>query len=246
MRKDCVLVVGGKWHDFDFARRELLALIGEDEQVRIRVFEDYEDIAAIERAHFLVSYTCDVVPSLGVQERLREWVGAGHRWLALHGTNSILRFQDDGKVDAPDWAPHFMETLGTAFVAHPPIMPFRVEITDPDHPLVRGIASFETEDELYLSRPTAEIETLMHVDFAGEAPAFVVKDWSHGRHPLVYLRHVEEGGILYNALGHCRGHLDMQPLLDWFPTVQRGAWLRPEYYELLRRGIAWAKTAAVS
>ncbi len=246
-RIDCVLVAGGKWHDIDFARLELLKLLAEDDHVRVRVFEDYEAIKAIEAADILVSYTCDVTPSLDVQERLRAWVAGGKRWLALHGCNSVLRFLESGKVDAPDWAPHFMETLGTAFVAHPPVGPFRVEVTQPDHPLVAGIVAFDTEDdELYLSRPTAEIDTLLHVDFAGEAPAFVVDHWEQGRHPLMYLRTLGSGTVLYNALGHCRGHHDMHPKLDWFPTVQRGAWRCAEYYELLRRGIAWTKEPLVS
>ena len=246
MRIDCVLVAGGKWHDIDFARLELLKLLAEDEMVRVRVFEDYENIAAIEAADLLVSYTCDVIPSLAVQERLRAWVAGGKRWLALHGTNSVLRFLETGKVDAPDWAPHFMETLGTRFEAHPPIAPFRVEVTQPDHPLVAGIAPFETEDELYLSRTLAPVETLLHVDFEGSAPAFVAADWAPGRHPLLYLRRIGDGAVLYNALGHCRGHLDMQPRLAWFPSVQRGSWERPEYYELLRRGLAWAKPRPLS
>ena len=47
-RVNCVLVCGGVWHDMDFARLELLKLLAEDERVRTRVFEDYENIAAIE------------------------------------------------------------------------------------------------------------------------------------------------------------------------------------------------------
>lgn len=246
-RIDCVLVAGGKWHDIDFARLELLKLLAEDPRVRVRVFEDYEAIAAIEAADFLVSYTCDVTPSLDVQERLRAYVAGGRRWMALHGCNSVLRFLENGKVDTPDWAPHFMETLGTAFMAHPPVGPFRVEVTAPDHPLVKGIAPFEPQDdELYLTRQTAPIETLLHVEFEGKAPAFVAEDWPQGRHPLMYLRKLGRGEVLYNALGHCRGHLDMHPKLDWFPTVQRGAWACPEYHELLRRGLAWAKEPRLS
>lgn len=244
-RIEAVLVAGGKWHDIDFARLELLKLLAEDERVRVRVFEDYEAIEVIEAADFLVSFTCDVTPSLDVQERLRTYVAGGRRWMALHGCNSVLRFLGNGKVDAPDWAPHFMETLGTAFVAHPPVGPFRVEVTAPNHPLVAGIDAFEPQDdELYLSRPTAPIETLLHVDFEGEAPAFVEDRWARGRHPLMYIRAIGDGAVLYNALGHCRGHYDMHPKLEWFPTVQRGAWNCPEYYELLRRGIAWTKERA--
>ena len=42
-----------------------------------------------------------------------------------------------------------METLGSQFVAHPPIAPYRVEATQPEHPLVAGIEPFEADDELY-------------------------------------------------------------------------------------------------
>jgi hypothetical protein len=78
----CVLIAGGLYHDIDFARLELLKLLAEDERVRVRVFEDYENIAAIKAADILISYTCDVVPSLPAQEALRKWVeeaGAGTR-----------------------------------------------------------------------------------------------------------------------------------------------------------------------
>ena len=118
------LVAAGKYHDIDFARLEILKLLAEDERMRVRVFEDYSNIAAIRESDFLVTYTCDVMPSLDEQEALRAWVEGGGRWYALHGTNSILRFLADGKVDSPRWAPHFMETLGTMFIAHPPIAPY--------------------------------------------------------------------------------------------------------------------------
>ena len=53
----CVLIAGGKWHDIDFARLELMKLLAEDERVRVRVFEDYENIAAIEKAAQSVART---------------------------------------------------------------------------------------------------------------------------------------------------------------------------------------------
>ena len=51
-RIDCVLIAGGKYHDIDFARLELLKLLAEDERVRVRVFEDYRNVDAIDSAHF--------------------------------------------------------------------------------------------------------------------------------------------------------------------------------------------------
>jgi len=133
-RIDCVLIAGGKYHDIDFARLELLKLLAEDMRVRVRVFEDYENLAALKAADMIVSYTCDVTPSLAAQECLRRWVEKGGRWYALHGTNSILRFLESGLVDTPDERPDVMAMLGTQFVAHPPIGPFKVQVKQPEHP----------------------------------------------------------------------------------------------------------------
>ena len=43
----CVLVAAGKYHDIDFARLEILKLLAEDDRIRVRIFEDYENIEAI-------------------------------------------------------------------------------------------------------------------------------------------------------------------------------------------------------
>ena len=76
----CVLIAGGKYHDIDFARLELLKLLAADERVRVRVFEDYRNVAAISEADFIVTYTCDVIPSMEAQEALRAFLQRGGRW----------------------------------------------------------------------------------------------------------------------------------------------------------------------
>ncbi|MCO6056861.1 ThuA domain-containing protein [Pseudomonas sp. MOB-449] len=239
-RIDCVLVAAGKYHDIDFARLEVLKLLAENPRIRVRVFEDYSNLEAIAAADFLVTYTCEVIPSLEQQQFLRAWLERGGRWYALHGTNSILRFLEDGRVETPDWAPHFMETLGSQFASHPPIASFRVEVTQPEHPLVHGIEPFEVLDEQYLMDMTAEVEVLLHTDFEGETPGFVRDRWLHARHPVLYRRGVGQGAVLYLTLGHCRGHYDLRPLMDWWPQVDRCAWDLPVFHELLRRGLSWA------
>jgi len=236
--------VGGRYHDFDFARVEVLKLLAEHEHVRTRVFEDFEAIDAIAEADFLVSYTCDVLPSPAAQKNLRRFVERGGRFFALHGTNSILRFIEPGKVDTPDLAPEFMEILGSSFAAHPPIGEYRVEVTAPDHPLCVGLQPFMVTDELYLSRARAEIEVLLHAEFAGETPNFTDHHWEAGPYPVLYRRALGRGAVLYLTLGHCRGHHDLRPLADWWPQVDRGSWTSPTFYELLRRGIGWAGEAS--
>jgi hypothetical protein len=248
-RIDVVLVAGGKWHDIDFARLEILKLLGTDERVRVRVFEDYESIAALRGAQSLVTYTCDVVPSLAAQEALRRWLEQGGRWYALHGSNTILRYLSGAIGDAddplrfavPDLAPHFAETLGSLFISHPPYRRYRVEVADGAHPLTRGLQPFETEDEQYLFDLRGPARTLLHARHAGPAGAqFPPIDLADAFYPVLYLKDWGKGGVLYNALGHCRGRHDMQPLLEE-ATPQRGSWDTPEFREVLARGLTWAK-----
>lgn len=239
---NAVLIASGRYHDIDHARLEILKILGSNPCIRTRVFEDYSRIDAITNADFIISYTCDVTPSLPAQEALRRYIAGGGRWYALHGTNAILRFTEDGLVDTPNLAPHFMETLGTIFQGHPPIGPYLVHKTAAgrDHPLTADIEPFETVDELYLSTVLAEIEVLLAAGFAGRVDRFTTSQWEQQDHPVLYLRRIGSGTILYLTLGHCRGHHDMQPLMEFYPRVERGSWDNPVFHTLLRRGIDWA------
>ena len=240
-RINCVLVAGGKYHDIDFARLELLKLLAEDQRFRVRVFEDYEKVDALAEADCLISYTCDIVPSLCAQEVLRDWLAGGGRWYALHGTNSILRLLEDGTWDAPRWAPLYMNLLGSQFISHPPIEPYLVTVADPEHPLVTAVEPFETSDELYHLETHGDLHVLLETECTEPGTGFVEADAAPGTHPVFYLKDHGKGGVLYLTLGHCRGHYDLQPLMEWWPTVDRCAWDLPVYYDLLRRGIAWLK-----
>ena len=244
-RIDVTLVAGGKYHDIDFARRELLTLLGEHEEFRVRVQPDYEDTAGIEKSSILVSYTCDVRPSEKAQTEIRSWVENGGRWVALHGTNAALTLGGPNGVDAPRCFPSWADTLGSQFVAHPPIQPYTVQVSDPNHWLVAGIESFDTDDELYLSEYADRdaLHGLLHTTWQGDAKGFVEADWTNcdPTHLVMYLRDLVQGSILYNTLGHCRGHYDMAPVLDYYPRIERCSWEKPAYYELLRRSLRWAR-----
>ena len=244
-RIDVTLVAGGKYHDIDFARRELLTLLGEHEEFRVRVQSDYEDTTGIAKSSILVSYTCDVRPSEKAQTDIRSWVENGGRWVALHGTNAALTLGGPNGVDAPRCFPSWADTLGSQFVAHPPIQPYTVQVSDPNHWLVSGIESFDTDDELYLSEYADRdaLHGLLHTTWQGDAKGFVEADWTNcdPTHLVMYLRDLGQGSILYNTLGHCRGHYDMAPVLDYYPRIERCSWEKPAYYELLRRSLRWAR-----
>ncbi|MBJ87487.1 MAG: trehalose utilization [Acidimicrobiaceae bacterium] len=244
-RVDAYLVAGGRYHDIDYARLELLKLLSEHPHVKLKVASDYEDVDSIAASQFLVSYTCDIRPSEQAQIAIRDWVNEGGRWLALHGTNSALDLNPLNPVSTPRCFPVWAELLGTQFISHPPIQPFPVELADPDHWLVEGIEPFETDDELYLceyhNRDT--LHPLLKTEWLGETPGFEESDWQNcdPAHLIMYLKSHGEGEILYNNLGHCRGHWDMTNLgVKYYPNVERCSWEIPQYHELLRRGIRWA------
>ncbi|WP_380875971.1 hypothetical protein ACFB49_06800 [Sphingomonas sp. DBB INV C78] len=238
------LIAAGKYHDIDFARLELLTLLAEHAEVRTSVSSDYADLDRLAAADLLITYTCDLVPDDRQTETLKTFLQRGGRWLALHGTNAILRFASDGIVDTPDEAPEFMALLGSRFAAHPPIEPFKVFVTRGDHVMTEGLRDFRIEDELYLNRRTADLDVLLHTSFTGHCAEFRDADWDEAEVPVLYERKVGRGAVLYLTLGHCRGHYDLEPLASFWPHPQRCGWNYPIFYELLRRGIAWGRPQA--
>ncbi len=252
-RIDAYLVCGGKFHDFDYARRELLRLLGEDEDIRTKVAQDYADVEAMTDSDLLVSYTCDVRPTREQALGLRAWVEGGGRWFALHGTNSALDIAvplGSGPVKAPRIFPEFAELLGSQFRAHPPIAPYQVTVTQGAEadPLVVGIQPFEATDELYIAEYHGTLVPLLETHWTGTATGFEEADWSVDEPRLVlYRRPLGKGEIVYFTLGHRRSAWDMNiPAFEGvpYPVREKGSWELEEFHDILRRGLAWATEPA--
>lgn len=242
-RVDVALVVGGRWHDVDFARLELLDLLAEHDAVRCTVHSDFSEVDVLGAADAVIAYTCDVRPSAEEARTLTEAVRRGTRLLALHATNSAIDAPDpDGPrvFRTPDAMPEFSTLLGHRFLAHPKIGPFRIEVTQPDHPLVSGVADFTTTDEIYVSWLRDDLEVLLDVEYTGPCPGFET-DHGAGRHPVLFTRREGMGTVTSFTLGHCRGRFDLQDMgIPDLGVVDRVAWESPEYREVLRRCVAWA------
>jgi type 1 glutamine amidotransferase len=241
-RLDVVLVCGGRWHDFDFARLELLTAFARDEHIRARVCSDYSDVAALERADALVTYTCDVRPSAEQQAALSRFVAGGGRWLALHATNAAITppAQPGAPFTTPRDLGEVATVLGSQFLGHPPIAPYTVQVSRPDHPLVLGIQPFETVDELYVCELHGPLDVLLSARHSGPCPGFA-ESVEHEVHPVLYLRAHGAGSVCYLTLGHCRGRFDVQDLgRDDLGAADRGSWDLPQFQMLLRRCLGWA------
>jgi len=236
-RREVRLVVGGMAHDFDFARMELLRALGEDPRNRIAVSSTFEEFDG-DPATALVSYTCNVEPSARAAQHLRSFVQNGGRWLALHATNSLLEWGDEGVSGRPAKG-DFLETLGSSFQAHPPIGSYEVRPGPVADPLTSGLEPFTVTDELYLSDYAGEIEVLLHARFGGEAPGFVRDTWPQGEQAVLYRRRLGEGEVLYFTPGHARGHYDAPHRTPFYPVVERGAWEETAFREVLQRCLRW-------
>ncbi len=119
-----------------------------------------------------------------------------------------------------EW-PEFVKIAGRVWAGpgpevrqHDPFGAFRVELTKPDHPILRGLSDFETRDELYTC-------------LAGEHPIEVLarsKSKVDGKYyPIAFVSHCGKGRTFHCTLGH-----DAQ------------AFSVPGVQELFRRGCAWA------
>lgn len=239
-RVDGLLVVGGMAHDMDYARLELLTVFAGLDHVRLEVAPDFERLETLERAAFVVAYTCNVEPSSPAAGALKAFVERGGRLLGLHATNSLLAWTAAGVAARPDTT-RFLETLGSEFLAHPPLGAFTVDVVDGDHPLTAGIEAFETVDELYLSRMLAPARVLLGARFTGRTPGFVACDWPDDAvHPVLYLRSLGRGEVAYFNLGHARGHYDAPHRMPFWPDVEHGSWQTPGYRKVLQRCLRWA------
>lgn len=116
---------------------------------------------------------------------------------------------------------HFV--TGSAFIEHPggeavPV-PYRVTITDRDHPVTAGVSDFDAATEQYYMHVDPNVHVLADTVFSGEH-----LPWLDGvRMPVAYVKTFGDGKVFYETIGH-----QPEDLLD--PNVTR----------LVRQGIEWA------
>ena len=109
---------------------------------------------------------------------------------------------------------------GGQWVAHPGnIIDYKVDLTKPDDPIMRGLRSFEHRSEQYYMHVDPANEVLATTTFTGEhAP------WIDGVvMPVVWKKRYGEGRVFYSSLGHRAYELDV-----------------PEIRTIMTRGLLWA------
>ena len=75
-------------HDMDYARLRILQFLQEDQQVLSTVANDFTDISKwLPESQLLITYVAGPHPNEEQNQFIRQWLEAGGRWLALHGTS---------------------------------------------------------------------------------------------------------------------------------------------------------------
>lgn len=272
MTKRVHLIVGGfppgspAGHDMNYARLELLRRLGETENLSVTVSNDFVDIERwLPDTDSLITYVAGPYPVGSGNEALRDWLAAGGRWFAMHGTSGgkAKKAERDGIAVKMMVKEAHHETLGCFFLNHPPISAFEVTVAG-EHPVTRGVPkNFTVEDELYmieLQDPGASrvlLTTEMERDTSPPGFGFVYdEDTSAGAdgktRVLGYAREVGKGEIVYVGLGHCHtGRAGSQSKVDTsidpdgiMPPDFHSVWKNDAFATLLKNGIAWGVGAA--
>lgn len=239
-------------HDHDHARLKLLTLLAEQD-VQASVANDFLDVEKwLPVSRLLIAYTAGPYPDAVQTRAIRSWVETGGHWVALHGTSGGKAQKVEGMRQRRTVKTEHHHLLGGFFLTHPPICKFRVDVKDTEHPLTKGVASFETEDEPYFVeiQDPASTHVLLTAEYGNAAVSKTVepmygKDTSlqaDGRtRVLGYTRKIGEGNVTYFALGHCHNpasRAGRAPDPAEIP-VFRGSWDTAGFNTLLRNAIGW-------
>jgi type 1 glutamine amidotransferase len=162
-------------------------------------------------AHVYLFYTAGGQFPTAQQEALAASVAAGKGLVGVHGAN-ILGWEGDD-VDPAD-RPYF-DLLGNRYLSHGPGHHegrHTIEIVG-EHPITEGLEAFELFDEYYeFEFADDDVQILAQ---RKRADGEVI--------PVLYVRTIGAGRVVYLALGH-----DMR------------SWGEPPVRTLVRRALAWA------
>jgi type 1 glutamine amidotransferase len=157
-------------------------------------------------------------------------VAGGTGVVAVHAANnSFPEWKEYEKMIGLTWRPES---------GHGEFHDFTVEIDDATHPITRGVAAFQTPDELYhrlVRTPGVDLKVLAS---AWSEPK---RGGTGQREPMLTVTHYGQGRVFYHALGHV-----------WAgdPAANRGCSMvaleSPGFQDTLIRGCEWAATGEVT
>jgi type 1 glutamine amidotransferase len=216
-----VLIVTGDdvgahpWHEVSQAIRQTLLAAGKFE---VKVCEDpgiFESAGALKTYDvvFLHFYNA-TLPTLSdaAKQNLLDYVKGGKGLCVSHlSSASFKEWGEFQKLCGRNWV------MGKS--GHGPRSVFKAQIADAGHPITKGLADFETDDELY---GKLQGDTPMHVLVTAAS------DWSKAVEPLVFTLEYGKGRVFHETFGHDAKAINT-----------------PNVSKLIQRGTEWAATGKV-
>jgi len=145
-------------------------------------------------------------PGQKARANLKKFVSDGKGLFVLHfGCGAFRDWPEYGNLAGRVWDPNLR--------AHDPRGPFRVDIVNKEHPITRGMTSFQTEDELY---------TCLAGDRSIDLLATARSKVDGKDYPMAFVLKYGRGRVFHCALGHDVKAIENSPAA-----------------ELLRRGCIW-------
>jgi len=139
---------------------------------------------------------------------IRDFVSGGNGLYALHNSSNISLYSKD-----------FREVMGGAYVGHPPLRPFKVQIVNRDHPITQGVQDFTVNDEQhyvtydkdakYVLLKSENVDGLGFRDLGTRSIAGWAYEFGRGR-------------VVFTAPGH----------------TLHAMW-QPEYFKIQKNAIRW-------
>lgn len=187
-----VLVLDGPNHAFDKSAPIVHRFLSANRKLEVTIADDKAILA-----HGLAAYDALV---FGTGFTRRERLPDGSRKLRYELTkrqeDGLYRFVRDGKgligIHGTGWwtSGRHAELTGGHANWHPPGLHFTVKIDDASHPITRGLADFEVDDEIYMSAYDPTVHVLASAT------------WSNVSHPMAWTHAYGKGRVFFTTLGH--------------------------------------------
>jgi putative membrane-bound dehydrogenase-like protein len=134
------------------------------------------------------------------ESAMKAFVEGGKGLIPLHSATGCFRNSQ--------W---YIKTVGGQFASHK-VDTFKNTILKPDHPVMKGIADFETWDETYRHKNLNPDKIILGERVEGDH-----------HEPYTWVRNVGKGRVFYTAYGH-----------------EDSTWTNRGFLDLVRNGVLWA------
>jgi len=184
MAKGKVLVFGGgEIHDWKGTQPHIVEALSGQDQLEITTAQ--EDLSVLEADSLtpydaLVFYYTIGEITDAQRDGLSHWIASGKGFVAIHGAGDS--FRDD---------PDYRNLIGGYFTSHPRYRTYQVSVSDPDHPVTRGLdEEFMVDDEQYV------------LDYDPRVHVLATALWKGDVMPVAWSKSHGDGRVVYIALGH--------------------------------------------